>query len=110
MRFADRRRSFPGRAGGRGLRPFGTGWPPRGDGQSGSGQIAGRCVSLALATGLVGALLYALLKFFEMAHAVRTDARDLWFVPVVISAVLLLVVFRVVRPLLREILKKTSRK
>jgi len=72
-----------------------------------AGRTAGRLVSLGLAGALVGALLYALFKFFSMVRAIRMDVRQLWFVPVVIVAVTLVVIFRVVRPLLREILTKS---
>jgi len=108
MRLGDRRRSFPGDAAERRLRAGGAAWPPASDSRGRAGQTVGRCVSLGLAGALVGALLYALFKFFDMVRAIRMDPRDLWFVPVVIVAVILLVIFRVVRPLLREILTKSS--
>jgi len=73
-------------------------------------QTVSRSLSLGLACVLVAALSYALFKFFGMLRARQMGVRDLWFVPVIIGAVILWVVFRVVRPLLREILTKTSPK
>jgi len=107
MTFGDRRgRMRRGPAGHR-LRPGGAVWPTASESRGRTGQTVGRCVSLVLAVVLVGALLYALLKFFHMVRALRMDPRQLWFVPVLIVAVILLVVFRVVRPLLRQILTKS---
>ena len=110
MRLGHRRRSFPGSAAGHRLRSGGAAWPSVSDESDRVGRTVGRCVSLGLAGALVGALVYALFKFFGMVRAIHMNPRDLWFVPVVMVAVILLVVFRVVRPLLREILSKASPK
>lgn len=109
MRLVDRRRSFARNASARRFRPGGLAWPAASD-SGGAGQTVSRCVSLGLAGALVGALVYALFKFFDMVRARHMDPRDLWFVPAIIVAVILVVFFRVVRPLLREILTKTSPK
>jgi hypothetical protein len=72
--------------------------------------MVSRCVSLGLALVLVAALAYALFKFFEMLRVRHMDFRALWFVPAGMAVVILVVLIRVVRPLLREILSKTSPK
>ncbi len=110
MGLGDRRRRFPGRGARRRPRARGTAWPPMSAGRDRVDAKVGRCVSLGLAAVLVVALLYALVKFFEMVRAIRIDARQLWFVPAVIVAVVVVVLLRVVRPLLRDVLGKTSPK
>ena len=85
-------------------------WPRDFGAQDRKGLMVSRCVSLGLALVLVAALAYALFKFFEMLRVRHMDFRALWFVPAGMAVVILVVLIRVVRPLLREILSKTSPK
>jgi hypothetical protein len=109
MRVGHGRRGLPGAPAGR-RRQFGAGeWP--GPSESGRrAQTASKSVSLGLAVALVAALGYALVEFFRMLRVSRIDLSDLWFVPVAMIAVMLVVLLRVVRPLLRGILTKASRR
>ena len=111
MTLGDSRRRFPRPPAGRRRRLGGAAaWPGVPAGSSRRAQTVGGVLSLSLACVLVAALAYALYKFFGMVSARQMDVRDLWFVPVIMGAVILWIAFRVIRPLLREILTKTSPK
>ena len=109
MRLEDRRRSFPRPSARRG--PGGAAaWPGLAESRRRRAQTASKSVSLGLAVVLVVALVYALFKFFGMLRVRHIGLGDLWFVPAAMVAVILVVLLRVVRPLSREILTKSSPK
>ncbi|MBN1503739.1 MAG: hypothetical protein JW952_01610 [Candidatus Eisenbacteria bacterium] len=103
-------RSFPGPSALRRARQPRTAWPRLPETAGGGAQAVSRGLSLGLACGVVAGLVYALLKFFGMMRTKHLDVRDLWFVPAVMLAVMLVLLVRVVRPLLKEILTKPPRK
>ncbi|MCX5799848.1 MAG: hypothetical protein NTX17_00410 [Candidatus Eisenbacteria bacterium] len=83
---------------------------PRAESGTGSGErlsgsreyLASRLVLLALVVFLAGMVLYALAKFFHMVRVRGLDLREIFFVPVGL-VIILLVLGGVTRRLLRAI-------
>jgi hypothetical protein len=88
-------------------RPRGLVLWPRAEGtESRREVVVSKCLSLGLAVAVVAAMGYALFKFFGMLHSKQIGIGSLWFVPASMAVVIAVLLVRVVRPLLREIISK----